>query len=200
MDASDRQLVSLLPFGESIAVCRGHPFAHAAFAIRDVGLPGTGPLGRRALSHRHSPALKQHGGPDQDSEGDERCDGGSDNRPDATTARKGRVGARVDLPWVGRRGTLPTACGELCLRRGSSVLEPTLSVLKLGVRTRPKCQSDEMAPAVASLVSGLALLTATIRLASTRRIGAITADVTARIGDGPQPIAAVRSMDMIDGL
>ena len=41
-----------------------------------------------------------------------------------------------------------------------------------------------MAPAVASLVSGLALLTATIRLGSTRRIGAITADVTARIGDG----------------
>jgi hypothetical protein len=34
-------------------------------------------------------------------------------------------------------------------------------------------------------VSGLALLTATIRLGSTRRIGAITADVTARIGDGP---------------
>jgi hypothetical protein len=28
-----RHLVSLLPFGEPIAVCRGHPFAHAAFAI-----------------------------------------------------------------------------------------------------------------------------------------------------------------------
>jgi hypothetical protein len=66
---------------------------------------------------------------------------------------------------------LPTACGELCLRRVASVLEPTLSVLKLGVRTRPECQSDEMAPAVASLVSGLALLTATIRVGSTRRKG-----------------------------
>ena len=86
-------------------------------------------------------------------------------------ARKGRVGAHVDLPWVGRRGTLPTACGEPCLRQGSSVLEPTLNVLKFGVRTRPKCQSDEMAPAVASLVSGLALLTATTRLGSTRRTG-----------------------------
>ena len=135
-----RQLVSLLPFGEPIAVCRGHPFAYAAFAIRDVGLPSTEPLGCRELRDRHSPALKQHGGPDHDSDGDERCDGGSDNRPEATTARKGRVGARVDLPWVGRRGTLPTACGELCLRRGSSVVKPTLSVLKLGVRTRPKCQ------------------------------------------------------------
>lgn len=95
------------------------------------------------------------------------------------------VGVRVDLRWVGRRGTLPTACGELCPRRRSSVLEPTLSVLKLGVRTGPKCQSDGMASAVASLVSGVALLTVPIRLGLTRRIGAITADVTARIGDGP---------------
>ena len=164
---------------------RGDPFAHAAFAIWDVGLPGAGPLGCRELRHRHSPALKQHGGPDQDSEGHERCDGGSDHRPEATTARKGRVRARVDLRWVGRRGTLPTACAELCRRRRSSVLEPTLSVLKLGVRTGPKCQSDEMASAAGSRVSGLALLTAAIRLGPIRRIGAITADVTARIGDGP---------------
>jgi hypothetical protein len=28
-----RQLVSLLTFGEPIAVCRGHAFAQAAFAI-----------------------------------------------------------------------------------------------------------------------------------------------------------------------
>ena len=146
-------MASLLPFGEPIAVCRGHPLAQAALAIRDVGLPSTGPLGCRELRHRHSPALKQHGGPDQDSEGDERCDGGSDNRPEATTARKGRVRARIDLPWVARRGTLPTACGELCLRQGSSVLGLTLSVLKLGVRTRYKCH--EMAPAVPAPVSGL---------------------------------------------
>jgi hypothetical protein len=121
--------------------------------------------------------------------------------------RRGKAGLARVLISLGLGGvvpTLPTACGELCLRRRSSVLEPTLSVLKLGVRTRPKCQSDEMAPAAASLVSGLALLTATIRLGSTRRradgaarwcarrklrllrvIGAITADVTARIGDGP---------------
>jgi hypothetical protein len=119
-------------------------------------------------------------------------------------ARKGRVGAHVDLPWVGRRGTLPTACGEPCLRRGSSVLEPTLNVLKLGVRTRPKCQSDEMAPAVAPLVSGgiadrhnptgvysadeLTVLPGGAPGGSGdshRVIGAITAHVTARIGHGP---------------
>src|SRR4029079_694098 len=82
---------------------------------------------------------------------------------------KAGLARMLNFPWVGRRGTLPTACGEPCLRRGSSVLQPTLNVLNLGVRTRPSAQSDEMAPAVASLVSGLALLTATIRLGSTRR-------------------------------
>jgi len=112
-----RQLASLLPFGEPIAVCRGHPSAHAAFPIWDVGLLSTGTLGCRELRHRLSPALKQHGGPDQHSKGDERCGGESDNRPEAAMARKGRVGAHVEFPlrWAAwhvadrMRPTLPSA-------------------------------------------------------------------------------------------
>src|SRR5215475_8348794 len=65
--------------------------------------------------------------------------------------RRGKAGLARVLISLGLGGVhVAHRMRQLCLRRGSSVLEPTLSVLKLGVRTRPKCQSDEMAPAVAS--------------------------------------------------
>ena len=109
-------------------------------------------------------------------------------------ARKDRVGVRVDLSWVGRRGTLPTACGELCLRRGSSVLEPTLSVLKLGGRGTSGSVTgvgsgiaDRHNPTGVESADELTLPSGALCGSgdSHRVIGAITAHATARIGGGP---------------
>jgi len=185
-------------------VRRGHPFAHATFAIWDVGLLSTGTLGCRELRHRLSPALKQYGGPDQDSEGDERCGGGSDNRPETAMARKGRVGAHVEFPlgWAARhvadrmRPTLPSA----------RFFSPSADLKRSETRrsNAPKCpeRRDGTSRSVVGVGSGIAdghnptgvesadeLTLPSGALCgsgdSHRVIGAITAHATARIGGGP---------------